>query len=54
MTYGEIFFIWAKRILLVILLISIVGMAVTSIAKARAAVSRSDAYIRYLDSKYDW
>ena len=36
------------------LVICIIGMVVTSVAKARQASQEADAYIRYLDAKYGW
>lgn len=54
MTYGEKAFIWLRRILLALLVICIAGMAITSIARAKKACAQTDAYIRYLDSKYGW
>ena len=45
---------WIYRILMVILIICVVGMAVTAISKAKKATAQTDAYIRYLDAKYGW
>ena len=49
MTYGELAITWLKRILLALLLISVIGMAVCSISKARESINRTDALIARCD-----
>lgn len=54
MTYGEVFMKWLQRILIALLIIAIVGMVITSVAKARQVSKQTEAYCRYLDAKYGW
>lgn len=54
MSYGEYALIWFKRILLILFAISVIGMAITTVAKAKRISAETDAYCRYLDAKYGW
>ena len=54
MTYSEAILLWIRRILLAMLLIAVIGMAVTQAVKAKRAIDKTDAYIQYLDAKYGW
>lgn len=55
MTYGEIFLIWFRRILLILLALCLIGIVTSTVVKSRQAVNRSDAVISradYLLNKY--
>lgn len=54
MTYGEYALILIRRILVILLILSIIGMGAVSVIKAKQAMNRTDAYIEYLDAKYGW
>lgn len=54
MTYGELALAWLRKILLALLIVSVVGMALTAAIRARQAINRTDSYIQYLDAKYGW
>ena len=50
MTYGEVFLTWLTRILIVLLIIGVIGMAAASVSRARQAVNSSDALIERCDA----
>lgn len=50
MTYGEVFYKWFTRILLIVLAISLTVIVATSVVKARQAVDRTDALIARCDA----
>lgn len=43
-----------RKVMLVLLAIAIAGLAISCIARAKAAVREADAYIAYLDAKHGW
>ena len=49
MTYGEMFMKWLQRILIILLIVCISGLAITAISRSRAADREIDALIARCD-----